>query len=267
MPKRVGLALGAGSTKGFAHIGVLQVLQRNNIPIDMIAGCSMGAIIGSIYAVGSDMDMLERYVTAMSLRGYLDIANPLGGGLIRGERIEELIRVLTHGKTFAETKTPFVCVAVDAVNGTLDVLDTGMLHSAVRASMSIPSIFSPHKLNGKTYVDGGVLRRVPCDTLRNRGMDVVIGVDVGYHGGETDVADMNAYQLLNHTIHLMQWDMALRHRDDADLMLVPEVQYITGIFQMDSVEECIEEGRRVATEALPAIRKLIGMAEPSELVR
>ena len=107
MRKKLGLSLGAGSTKGFAHIGVLQVLIENNIPVDMVAGCSMGAIIGAIFAAGSDMYMLEKYALSMNMREHLDIGNPLNnGGLIRGVRLEELIPIYTHDMSFAETPKP-----------------------------------------------------------------------------------------------------------------------------------------------------------------
>lgn len=257
MQKKIGLALGAGSTKGFAHIGVLQVLQENDIKIDMIAGCSMGAIIGSFYAVGCDMYMLEKYVYSLDLRRYLDIRNPFTGGFIRGQSLQEILKVFTHRKTFAETNIPFCCVAVDAACGRLDVLEEGLLHEAVRASMSIPAIFEPYRFQGKTYIDGGVLDRVPCKALRDRGMDVVIGVDVGYHGGETEVSGMNAYQLMNHTIRIMQWQINRMWQEDADMILVPEVLYMQGYFQMDKVRECVEEGRRVALAALPELRRVL----------
>jgi NTE family protein len=255
--QKVGLALGAGSTKGFAHIGVLQVFEENRIPIDMIAGSSMGAIIGAFYAVGCDMHMLTKYLMTLDLRKYLDLTNPLSGGVMKGERIQDLLKIFTHRKTFAQTNIPFCCVAVDAETGRLDVLESGMLYEAVRASMSIPAIFQPVRLDGKIYIDGGVIERVPCTALRNHGMDKVIAVDVGYHGGTVDVSDMNVYQLMNQTINIMQWEIAKLREEDADVTLVPEVQFIRGHFQMDSVLESIEEGRRVATEALPHIRALI----------
>ena len=256
MEKKIGLALGAGSTKGFAHIGVLQVLQENKIPIHMIAGSSMGAIIGAIYSVGSDMYLLQRYLNTMNVRNYLDMHSPLKAGLIKGDRLQEVLKVLTHNKTFAQTKTPFCCVAVDAEHARLDVLETGLLHQAVRASMSIPAVFEPVHLNGKTYIDGGVIERVPIKALRDRGMDVVIAVDVGYHGGETDVSGMNAYQLMNYTINIMQWRMNTLRQENADVLLVPEVLYVKGHFQMDHLEDCVLEGRRVTEEALPRIRAL-----------
>ncbi len=258
MAKKIGLALGAGSTKGFAHIGVLQELSKAGIPIDMVAGSSMGAIIGAVYCVGTDLEMLEKYITSMNLISYLDVRLPLSGGLIRGEKLQELIRLFTHNETFEQTKTPFCCVAVDAETGKLDVLETGLLHEAVRASMSIPAIFEPVRLNGRTYIDGGVLERVPCKALRDRGMDVIIGVDVGYHGDPVDVADMNAYQLMNRTISIMQWEMTKYRREEADVTLVPEVLFVKGHFQTGQAEDCIEQGRRVVREALPRIRELIG---------
>ena len=257
MRKKVGLALGAGSAKGFAHIGVLQALDEAGITVDMISGSSMGAIIGGIYSVGTDLDLLEKFIKSIKLYEYLDVKMPLTGGLLKGERLEELIRVFTHDKTFAETKIPFCCVVVDAEAGKLDVLEKGPLHESIRASMSMPGFFEPVQLDGKTYIDGGVLERVPCKTLRDHGMDVVIGEDVGYHGDRKDVSDFGAYSMLNHTISLMQWELTKYRREEADIMLVPEVLFVNGRFQTDQAGATIEEGRRALKEALPAIRKLI----------
>lgn len=257
MAKKFGLALGAGSAKGFAHLGVLQALEQEGLLPDMISGCSMGAVVGGIYSVGSDLTMLEKLVSSINLYGYLDVQIPLATGLIKGDKLQELVRVLTHGKSFHETKTPFCCVAVDAGAAKLDVIEDGPLHEAIRASMSIPAIFEPFELDGKTYVDGGVLERVPCKALRDRGMDVVVGVDVGYHGDAIDVSSMSLYQLMNHTINIMQWEMTKIRRSDADVMLVPEVLFVKGRFQTDQADACIAEGKRAALEAIPKIRALL----------
>ena len=257
MAKKLGLALGAGSAKGFAHIGVLQELDAAGIQIDMISGSSMGAIIGGIYSVGTDLNLLEKFITSINLYGYLDLRLPLSAGLIKGEKIQELVRIFTHNKTFEQTKTPFCCVAVDAEADKLDVLEEGPLHESIRASMSIPAIFEPTHLNGKTYIDGGVLERVPCKALRDHGMDVVIGVDVGYHGDAKDVSNMGVYSLMNHTISIMQWELTKFRREEADIMLVPEVLFVKGRFQTDQAGESIAEGRRVTRGALPMIRALL----------
>ena len=260
MPGKVGLALGAGSAKGFAHIGVLQEFEKNHIPIDMIAGSSMGAIIGAIYAVGTDLDLLQRFIRTINVREYLDLINPVTGGLglVRGDRVEELIRVLTHDKDFSQTRIPFLCVAVDAAEGRLAVLDQGKLHKSVRASMSIPGIFTPAEVNGRMYVDGGVIDRVPCHVLKDAGMDVVIGVDVGYRGGGFDLSSSNPYQQINHTLDIMQWEITKLRMSDADILLLPQVrELVKGRISLAGSDACIEEGRRVAREALPRILQLL----------
>ena len=229
---RFGLALGAGGTKGFAHIGVLQVLTEHGIVPDMVAG--------------------------ISIRQYMDFPNPFSAGLFKGDRFEELLRLLTHDKAFGETLIPFLCTAVDAELGRLDILDRGKLYRAVRASMSIPGIFRPAELDGRYYVDGGVIERVPCKALRDRGMDVVVGVDVGYQGEPVKPESMSAAEQVNQTIRIMQKEMMRYRRSQADLMLVPKVQYIRGPFQMDYAAESIAEGRRACTEVLPEIIRLTG---------
>lgn len=260
MEKKVGIALGAGSTKGFAHIGVLQVLEENHIPIDIVAGSSIGAIIGAIYAAGTDLHLLEKFATQMNMREYFDIGKPSAGGLLRGDRLEELIAVLTHRFDFSDTRIPFYCVAVDAARGEAVALHDGQVSRAVRASMSIPGIFMPVQIDGRTYIDGGVIDRIPCGVLREKGADVVIGVDVGYSGGYYEVSGMNAYEYINRSIDIMQWEMAKLRREDADVMLVPQVLFVRGHFDTKTAETVVEEGRRVANEALPAIREVLERA-------
>lgn len=261
MKKKVGIALGAGSTKGFAHIGVLQVLEENHIPIDLIAGSSIGAIVASIYAAGTDLHMLEKFALHMNMREYLDLGKPSAGGLIRGNRIEELIRLFTHRKNFDETRIPLYCVAVDAAHGELVALHEGAVSRAARASMSIPGIFMPVEIDGRIYVDGGVIERIPCSILRKNGADVVIAVDVGYCGGYYDVQGMNAYELINRSIDIMQWEITKLRKAEADVMLVPQVLFVRGHFDTREAKAVIDEGRRVAEEALPQIFALLAANE------
>jgi NTE family protein len=163
------------------HISSASGIEAAGIKPDMIAGSSMGAVIGGIYSVGP-IWTAGKVITSISLYGYLDLNLPLSAGLMKGEKLEELVRIFTHNKTFAETKTPFCCVAVMRKRRETGCAGEGPLHDSIRASMSIPAIFEPVRLNGRTYIDGGVLERVPCKALRDRGMDVVIGVDVGITG-------------------------------------------------------------------------------------
>ena len=256
--KKIGVALGAGSTKGFAHIGVLQALNEQNIPIDMISGCSMGAIVGAIYATGGDMRALSQYLEDFNLRSYLDIGSLRQGGLLRGKRLQELVKSFTQDRDFSETDIPFVCVAVELESGTLKTFDSGKLHEAVRASMSMPAFFQPARIDGRTYADGAVLDRVPTKALRDRGMDIVIGVDIGYRGEKTDATSMNVYQLLGHTISIMQWELSKRCQTQADVMIIPPVrEYVKEYFQMNMLDKTVEDGRRAALAAIPEIRRLM----------
>lgn len=257
MTGKVGLALGAGSTKGYAHIGVLQVLEENRIPIDMISGCSIGSIIAGIYAAGTDLHLLEKLALELDIKSMLDVGKLTAGGLIRGDKIEELIGLLTHQKQIPDTKIPLFVIAADAGSGELVIFRNGPVKRAVRASMSIPAIFTPVEIDGRYYVDGGVIERVPCGLLREEGADVVISVDVGYTGGEIDVAHMNAYEMINRSIDIMQWHMTKAMTYDSDILLMPQVLYVRGHFDTKSAKSVIDEGRRVAEEALPSILALL----------
>lgn len=256
MTKTVGLALGSGSTKGIAHIGVIQVLEENGVPIDIIAGSSAGAIIGAIYAVGTDLNMLGKFFASMSSREYMDMTLPrMGkGGLIKGDRLQEMIRLFTHDKTFEQTRIPFLCMAVDAETGELITFNSGKkLHECVRASMSIPGVFVPIRIDGRLCVDGGVLERVPCIPLREAGADVVIGVDVGYRGEPRRIETPTVRNILDNTLDIMQWEITRLRLQAADVLLCPNVRGMMKRFSTVRTDDCICEGRRVAEEALPRI--------------
>ena len=261
MTKKVGLALGSGSAKGIAHIGVIQVLEEYGVPVDVVAGSSAGAIIGAIYAVGTDLNMLGKYFEAISGRDYMDVTLPRSGkgGLVRGDRMEELIRVFTHDKTFRETRIPFICMAVDIENGELVAFsDTDKkLHECVRASMSIPGIFMPVRIDGRLYVDGGVLERVPCIPLREAGADVVIGVDVGNRGEPKYIETPTLRSMYERTLDVVTWFITRQRQEAADILLCPQVIGIMKGFSTKNTQEAIAEGRRVAEEAMPQILALL----------
>ena len=137
MTKKVGLALGSGAARGFAHIGVIQVFLENNIPIDVVTGCSMGALIGGLYVSGVDMYYLQRYAEKFDMRQYYDISMR-NGGLIKGRRIEELLRLLTKNTTIEQGIVPYGCTAVDVCTGEIVEFTKGVMYQAIRASISIP---------------------------------------------------------------------------------------------------------------------------------
>ncbi len=254
--KKVGLALGAGSVKGFAHIGLLQVFREYGVPIDMISGSSVGAIVGAVYAVGGDMTMLGKYFSTVTSRDFLDLPRPQKGGLMSGERLHELIRIFTHNKTFQQANIPYVCTAVDVEKGELLNLTEGPLHDAVRASMSIPGVFTPVRLNGRLLVDGGVLDCVPCGQLKDMGADVVIGVDVGWNGEVITLDPPTMMAVVDQSTSIMQREITNLRTQSADLVIYPRVNYMKW-FDTELADQAINEGRRAAQEAMPRIKELL----------
>ncbi len=265
MTKKVGLALGSGSAKGVAHIGVIQALEENGVPIDMVAGSSAGAIVGAIYSVGTDLSLLGKYFEAINSRDYMDMTVPRNGkgGLIKGNRMQEMIRIFTHDKTLLETRIPFICMAVDVEAGELIAYQNTdkKLHECVRASMAIPGIFTPVRMDGRLLVDGGLLERVPCIPLREAGADVVIGVDVGYRGEVQRIETPTVRALFDRSLDIMMWRITQARQEAADIMLCPQVLDLLKWFSNKNTREGIEEGRRVAQEAMPRILELLKQNE------
>ena len=178
--KKIGYALGGGSARGLFHIGVLNVLEENDIYPDVIAGTSMGSIIGALYASGLTAGEIKQIAIEMDWKHLIrlaDVTVPLSG-LIQGKRIISLLKSILRDMTFSQLKIKFACVATDLINGEQVVFQEGSLIEAIRASISIPAIFTPVKLNGRYLVDGGLVNVVPVSVCRDMGADFVIGVNV-----------------------------------------------------------------------------------------
>jgi predicted acylesterase/phospholipase RssA len=178
--KKIGYALGGGAARGLSHIGVLKVLEKNNIFPDIIAGTSIGALIGALYASGTKIDDIEQFALRLDLKRLVllaDVTIPTSG-LIGGKRIISLLKSILGDLTFDQLKCDFACVATDINTGEQVVLKEGSLLDAVRASISIPGIFSPIRIKGHYLVDGGLVNEVPVSVCREMGAGYVIGVNV-----------------------------------------------------------------------------------------
>ena len=259
--KKVGLCLGSGGARGLAHVGVLQVLEENGIVPDIIAGCSAGAIFGSIYSAGTNLYLLEKYLGTVEARSIIDLGIPLNGGFISGDRIEEVVLTLTHDLSFGETKIPFVCIAADLITGEMKVFEEGKLHRAVRASMAVPGVFTPALIDGHYYVDGGVIEELPVDVLRERGADVVITSDLGIKRNFFDPEHPSPVDVLRRSTDIMQARMTYRQADKGDVVIRPDASFM-GLLKISGYEESVSEGRQKAREAMPEIRRLLGMDLP-----
>lgn len=247
---KIGLALGSGGARGFAHIGVVKVLQEEGIPIHLIAGSSMGALVGAFLAVGHDMEQLYKLSNSFRRKFFMDFTVP-NMGFIAGGRIKEFVRIFTHQKNIEDCDIPLAIVATDLIKGEKVVFLEGPIDQAVRASISIPGIFVPEKWNGKLLVDGGVVDRVPVSVVREMGADIVISVDVSHVKKDAEIN--NIYDVIMQSIDIMQLEVAQRREIDSDIMIKPKVgKYSSRAFT--NIQEIITAGEDEARKHLPSIK-------------
>jgi NTE family protein len=278
---RIGLVLGAGGAKGLAHIPVLKLLDELDVPVDYIVGTSIGGIIGALYAMGHtgaeiekitaglNWDMLFRDLPPRSQRPYfnkkddgkyqLDLVwddwfPSAPQGLIFGQNIFQMLSVLTFSyateRDFDRLPVPFRCVAVDLVTGNQVILGEGSLALALRATMAIPTVFSPVKWGDQLLVDGGLLNSLPVDVAREMGADIVIAVDLTTPLGGLESLD-SANRILSQSILLVEHEHRRDNAADADMLIQPDM---TGLGAMDFFSpekrtEIKEQGEAAAQEA------------------
>lgn len=178
---KFGLALGSGSARGMAHIGVIEALETHHIPIDIIAGTSIGALIGAIYASGVSIKKIKRIAMQVKKRAPLIIFNPTFpfSGLFSGKRIDEMLsKIALKNKDFSDLKIPFAAISTDLTSGAKVILNQGSVLKAVRASISIPGIFTPVKYQERYLVDGGIVDPVPVEVVKKMGADFIIAVSL-----------------------------------------------------------------------------------------
>ena len=180
--KKIGLALSSGAARGFAHIGVIKVLEESQIPVSMIAGTSMGALIGALYAAGLSGDELEEIACNVDIKtaAKLFAPTPSLGGLVSGNRIQDALQSLVGDVNIEDLKIPFAAVAVDIKNAEEVVIREGSLTEAIRASISVPGIFTAVNYQNRFLVDGGLINPVPVDVVQEMGADFVIAVNIPY---------------------------------------------------------------------------------------
>ncbi len=250
---RIGLALGSGGARGFAHLGVIRILKEEGIPIDLIAGSSMGAMVGCFYGAGLNIDRLYKLSKAFKRKYYLDFTIPKMG-FIAGKRVKELIRVFTHGKTLEQLELPVSVVATDLMTGEKVVFTKGSIADAVRASISIPGIFVPEKLNGRLLVDGGVVDRVPVSVVKEMGADIIIAVDVSHVKINTDITTI--YDVIMQSLDIMQMELVSHREIESDIMVRPRVEmYSSRAFT--NIEDIIRIGEEETRKHIDKIKELM----------
>lgn len=251
---KVGVALGSGGARGMAHIGVLKVLQQENIPVDFVAGSSMGSLIGVLFANDLPFEMVEQLAIHFPRKRWLDLTIPKRGFVV-GKKVRELIRLLTHGKNLEDFSIPVAVVATDLVKGEQVVFRKGPADLAVRASISIPGIFEPVEWEGRTLVDGGVIDRIPIQVLKEMGADVIIAVDVV---PSTPQARVDTYfDVITQTLSVMEREILNHRLLPVDVLIHPELEQISPTSFTD-VDECIRQGEEATRKQIDRIRSLIG---------
>lgn len=252
-PAKIALVLGAGASRGFAHIGVLKILESNKIPIHMIVGTSAGSFVGSIYAYGFTAFQLQKMSFSIERGDIVDLTIP-DNGFVKGEKLEEYINTLLNNTPIEKLRIPFYAVATDIQNAQEVVFGKGNTGTAVRASCSIPGIFRPVKVGDRTYVDGGVVSPVAVDAAKRYGADFVIAVDIS-----SDIGDRppeSTIETILQSVSIMYSKLSSIQLSKADIVIRPKVGYI-GSSDFTKKHEAVLEGEKAAIEALPDINNLI----------
>ncbi len=252
LPK-IGLALGGGASRGFAHIGVIQVLEENGIKPDLVTGTSAGSVVAALYAAGKSGAELAALADSMDETAFADWSYP-GRGLIRGEALARYVREQTGKRTIEQLRLPLGIVATDLDSGQAILFQRGDPGVAVRASSAVPAVFQPVKIGTREYVDGGLVAPVPVRFARQMGAEVVIAVDIS--AAPDGAATGDAMRMLLQTFSIMGRSINNFELREADVVLRPKLPGVAGT-DFSTRKRSILAGREAALAQLAALRQVI----------
>jgi NTE family protein len=255
---RVALALGGGAARGFAHIGVIEVLEENGIHPDIVTGTSAGSLVAAMYASGHTGKELEMIALTMDESALTDWSFP-GRGLIRGEALARYVREEVGNRPFDQMKIALGIVATDLDTGKPILFRRGDVGTAVRASSAVPAVFQPVRIGTHEYVDGGLTSPVPVRSARDMGADVIIAVDISQlpDGGDTG----DAMHMLLQTFSIMGRSINELELKEAEIVLHPKLVGVAGT-DFTVRKKNIEAGREAALAMLPAIKAKVALQVP-----
>ena len=249
-PPRIGLALGGGAARGFAHIGVIQVLEEAGIRPDLVVGTSAGSLVAALYAAGRSGTELARVALAMDESAITDWSFP-GRGMIRGEALARYVREQSGNKLIEQMPLPLGIVATDLDNGLPMLFQRGDVGMAVRASSAVPAVFQPVKIGTREYVDGGLVSPVPVRFARQMGAELVIAVDISSPPDGNATSD--PFKMLLQTFAIMGKSINQFELKDADLVLRPKLAGVSSA-DFSARKRAIDSGREAALAGLAALR-------------
>ncbi len=284
---KIGLVLSGGGAKGFAHVGALKVIEEAGIPIDYITGTSIGSIVGGLYAMGYDAATLEKIIGEQnwedllsneSKRAFIPAlvkqeqsrylfslpikANKISipEGFLHGQKVMDLLTYLSYGyhdiNSFSELPVPFKCIAADISTGEEVVLDKGFLPKAIRASMSVPAVFSACEIDNRMLVDGGIINNFPVDRCRQMGADVIIGIDVGDALLKKEEIKSIPDMISQLTV-LLGFQRSRKNSENVDILIKPDITgYSATSFNTEAAKVLMERGEKAASKLLPELIRM-----------
>ena len=252
-PPRIGLALGGGAARGFAHIGVIQVLEESGLRPDLVVGTSAGSLVAALYAAGRSGAELGLLADSMDESAVTDWAFP-GRGLIRGEALAKYVRDHTGGRNIEQMRMPLGIVATDLDSGEAILFQRGDPGVAVRASSAVPAVFQPVRIGLREYVDGGLVSPVPVRFARQMGAELVIAVDISATPEGSATGD--AMRMLLQTFSIMGRSINHFELRDADVVLRPRLTDVSGT-DFSARKRSILAGREAALAQLTGLRERI----------
>jgi NTE family protein len=247
---KVGLALGGGFARGIAHIGVLRVLEENEIPVDFIAGTSVGALIAATYASGTSLKTMELYGSETTFRdfGRWTLSRM---GMASNDRLELFLHKFTTVQNFSELKKPLSIVATDIIAGESIYYTDGEIAPALRASCAYPGLFLPVEYRGRILVDGFLTEAVPSPAARRMGAEVVIGVHL--EPGLIESRPRNTIEVISRSFSIIQIGAVQPWRSATDVLIEPNVHHVLWD-QFVKTPELVAAGEAATREALPRIK-------------
>ncbi|MCC4605618.1 patatin-like phospholipase family protein [Xanthomonas campestris] len=256
-PVKIGIALGGGAAKGFAHIGVIKMLEANGLAPVVVSGTSAGSVVGALYASGMDAFQMQEKAVALDQTSIRDV-RLLSGGLVQGQKLQDYVNTQLGGKPIETLRKPFAAVSTRLEDGERIVFVRGNAGQAVRASSSIPGVFEPVTIGNYHFVDGGVVSPVPVDAARQLGAEFVVAVDISSKASGKNPGDLLG--TVNQSISIMGQRLGEAELKRADVVIRPKVSDI-GSADFNQRGTAILEGERAAMAAMPQIRAKIAQLQ------
>jgi len=257
---RLGLALGGGAARGFAHVGVIQVLEQNGIRPDLVVGTSAGSLVAALYASGKGVVELERTALSMEEAMLTDWSLPImGRGMLRGEALARYVRQAVDGRLIEQMSLPLGILSTDLATGQGVLFQKGDTAQAVRASSAVPGVFTPVSISGREYVDGGLVAPVPVSQARAMGAEVVLAVDIS--SDPQGNATSGVLGMLLQTTAIMGQSINRHELAGADIVLRPSLSGV-GSADFTSRQRSIEAGRAAMQAALPRLKAALARLRP-----